>query len=179
MYSLTWLPDVLRKAGLTVKEAPGWQNRGHGDMGTVQGVLCHHTACHRGTADMPSEHVVTEGRPDLQGPLCHLLLGRQGDYEVIAAGKAWHAGAGHWQSVTEGNTHLVGIEAENAGDGEPWPAAQLDAYQRGCAAILKHVGANASMCVGHKEWCIPKGRKIDPLGIDMVAFRNRVAELMK
>jgi hypothetical protein len=39
-YSLTWLPEVLRDAGLEVLEVAGWQTRGHGDMGKVQGVLC-------------------------------------------------------------------------------------------------------------------------------------------
>jgi hypothetical protein len=36
-FSLLWLPDVLRAAGLQVIEVPGWQNRGHGDEGEVLG----------------------------------------------------------------------------------------------------------------------------------------------
>jgi hypothetical protein len=42
-FSTRWLPQVLRDAGLEVLEHGGWQNRGHGDMGAVQGVRCHHT----------------------------------------------------------------------------------------------------------------------------------------
>lgn len=36
-YGLTWLPGVLRDARLEVLEHPGWQTRGHGDMGEIRG----------------------------------------------------------------------------------------------------------------------------------------------
>lgn len=174
-YKLAWLADVLRAGGLTVKEAPGWKRAGHGDAGDTLGIICHHTACGHGTADMPSEAVVEHGRPGLAGPLCHLLLGRQGDIECIAAGLAWHAGPGSWKGVTAGNTHFIGIEAENAGDGsDPWPQVQLDAYHKMCAVLLKHIGRNVDWCIGHKEWT---PRKIDP-ALDMNVFRAAVAKLM-
>ncbi|WLA68065.1 hypothetical protein [Bradyrhizobium diazoefficiens] len=35
-YSLTWLPGVLHDARLEVLEQPGWQTRGHGDMGEAR-----------------------------------------------------------------------------------------------------------------------------------------------
>jgi len=60
---------------------------------------------------------------------------------------------------------------------EPWPALQLDAYERGVAAILSHVGADSVMAVGHKEWALPKGRKTDPT-FDMVEFREDVEAIM-
>src|SRR6266446_2774806 len=182
-YSLLWLPKVLTDAGLTVIEVPGWQNRGHGDEGKVLGVLCHHT-CGPLHGDLPDLNVLIDGRPDLGGPLCNLGLGRSGTFYTIAAGKGWHAGRGQWQGITDGNAHFVGIEAENIGtsnaDGspkEPWPAVQMDAYKRGCAAILRHVGAQPIMCAGHKEYALPHGRKDDP-NFDMNAFRNDVAALM-
>jgi len=182
-FSLLWLPQVLKDAGLKVIEVPGWQNRGHGDEGAVLGVLCHHT-CGPLHGDLPDLNVLIDGRPDLGGPLCNLGLGRSGAFYIIAAGKGWHAGRGQWQGITDGNAHFVGIEAENIGtsnaDGspkEPWPAIQMDAYKRGCAAILKHVGAKPIMCAGHKEYALPHGRKDDP-NFDMNAFRNDVAALM-
>lgn len=170
-YALIWLPDVLRAAGLTVSEVDGWQTRGHGDMGFVKGVLCHHTAGPL-TGNMPSLNTVINGRPDLAGPLCNLALGRDGTYYVVAAGKAWHAGAGSWQGVTDGNGQLIGIEAENTGlPNDPWPVVQMDAYVKGCVALIRHLGAHSNMVIGHKEWA-PK-RKTDP-SFDMVAFRLRV-----
>jgi peptidoglycan hydrolase-like protein with peptidoglycan-binding domain len=34
------------------------------------------------------------------------------------------------------------------------------------------------MVAGHKEYCLPKGRKIDPAGINMVDFRLKVAQVI-
>lgn len=181
MYSLTWLPDVLRAAGLTVIEEPGWQTRGHGDMSAhPQGVLCHHTACAKSGADIPSLETVIHGRPDLSGPLCNLLLGRRGIYHMIAAGRAYHAGKGDMEGIPEntGNTFLIGIEAENDGlPDEAWAEPELEAYAKGCAAILKHLKLGAERCVGHREYATPHGRKVDP-SFDLNAFRLRVAAIM-
>jgi len=180
-FSLLWLPGVLRAWGLTVNEVPGWQNRGHGDEGQVLGVLCHHT-CGPLHGDLPDIHVLVDGRPDLGGPLCNVGLGRSGQYWMIAAGKGWHAGAGVWQGVHDGNAHFIGIEAENTGEttgtrADTWPEVQMDAYKRGCAAILTHINASAIMCAGHKEYATPHGRKNDP-NFDMVKFREDVRALM-
>lgn len=181
-YSLLWLPGVLRAAGLTVVEVPGWQNRGHGDEGKVLGILCHHT-CGPLHGDLPDLNVLIDGRPDLGGPLCNLGLGRTGHFFMIAAGKGWHAGRGLWQGVTDGNAHFIGIEAENTGEtkgarADTWPQVQMDAYKLGCAAILKHIGAGVTMCAGHKEYALPHGRKDDP-DFDMVKFRDDVAKIME
>lgn len=173
-YSLTWLPEVLEKAGLKVAEAPGWRTRGRGDMGVVRGVMCHHTV-NGNPGNMPSLNLLINGRKDLPGPLSQLGLGRDGCYYVIAAGRANHAGAGKWESVTLGNSSFIGIEAEHSGNpADPWPAAQKDAYARGVAALLKKIGAQANMCCGHKEYALPAGRKPDPC-FDMPAFRSEVA----
>jgi peptidoglycan hydrolase-like protein with peptidoglycan-binding domain len=171
-YSLTWLPDVLLGAGLKVALVPGWQSRGRREMGSVQGVLCHHTAGPT-AGNMPTLTTLIEGRSDLAGPLAQLGLGRDGTYYVVAAGLCNHAGPGAWKGITEGNVHLIGIEAENTGlPGDKWPDVQLDAYRRGVAAILRHVGQGADSCVGHKEWA--PNRKTDPT-FPMDEFRAEVA----
>jgi peptidoglycan hydrolase-like protein with peptidoglycan-binding domain len=180
-FSLTWLPRVLLDAGLRVAEVPDWQTRGRDDVGVVKGVMCHHTAGPR-TGNMPSLGVVVNGRPDLQGPLSQLCLGRDGTFFVVAAGRCNHAGAGNWQGVTLGNSSFIGIEAENTGqlagpNADPWPAVQLDAYRRGVAAILTKIKANAIMCCGHLEFALPPGRKADP-SFDMEQFRRHVAAIM-
>lgn len=176
-YSLTWLPEVLRNAGLKVAVVPGWESRGRAEMGTVLGVLCHTTVGPR-SGNMPSLTTLIEGRNDLPGPLAQLGLGRDGTYYVIAAGRCNHAGAGSWQGISTGNTNFIGIEAENTGRGDdPWPDIQLDAYRRGVAAVLKHAGRGAQACAGHKEYALPKGRKSDP-DFEMAAFRESVAALL-
>lgn len=179
IFSLTWLPEVLETAGLKVALVDGWANRGRGAMApTVVGVMCHHTAGPE-TGNMPSLHTLTVGRSDLPGPLAQLGLGRDGTYYVIAAGRCNHAGAGEWQGLNSGNSSFIGIEAENAGTAAdlPWPAVQMDSYQRGVAAILQHIGRGVAFCAGHKEYALPTGRKDDPR-FDMDAFRAAVAAIM-
>lgn len=182
---LTWLADVLRSAGLGVREIPGWQTRGHGGfadrgVGGVLGVLCHHTA---GPAAglYPSEKVVVEGRPGLAGPLCNLGLDRAGTWIVVAAGQAWHAGSGSlpWCPAGQGNSRLIGVEAESTGTTAPngdWTPAQRQSYPRGVAALLAHLQLSPSRAAGHKEWA--PGRKIDPAFLDMDQFRADVAHWM-
>lgn len=177
-YSASWLAGALRAAGCKTVELAGWQTRGRAEMGPVKGVLCHHTAGSR-NGNAPSLNLIVNGRPDLPGPLSHLHLARDGTFTVIAAGRCNHAGPGDWHGVTTGNSNFIGIEAENAGDGtDPWPPVQTEAYARGVAAILKHIGAPVIMCAGHKEYAQPHGRKIDP-SFDMVAFREKVAAFMQ
>jgi peptidoglycan hydrolase-like protein with peptidoglycan-binding domain len=184
-HSLTWLPDVLKIAGLKVSLVDGWENRGRRDVGRIFGVICHHTAGPR-SGNMPSLNVLVNGRSDLPGPLAQLGLARDGTYFVIAAGRANHAGRGIWRGVANGNSNFIGIEAENTGlsNDRPWPEVQVEAYHRGVAAILKHIGQTSDFCAGHKEYALPTGRKSDPafnpsaMPIDMVAFRSSVAAIM-
>lgn len=165
-----WLADVLRDAGLDVIEHEGWRDRGHGDFRDLRGVLCHHTAG-GGKNDW---RIVQDGRADLPGPLAQLVLERDGSFRVIAAGVCWHAGRGSWPGwpTDNANYHVIGIEAVSRGDGSDWTPAQLDAYKRGCAAILARIGRDSSDCVAHREYS--SEGKIDPAGIDMVAFRRDV-----
>lgn len=178
-YSLTWLPEVLEAAGLKVALVPGWLERGHGDMGFVKGVICHHTATPGTSGNMPTLNTLVQGRSDLPGPLAQLGLGRDGTYYVVAAGKCYHAGAGSWQGLTNGNTNFIGIEAENWGRRQdlPWARVQMEAYQRGVAAILRHVGRDARYCAAHREYALPIGRKPDPC-FDMAIFRTAVGAIL-
>lgn len=181
-FSLTWLPEVLKAAGLKVSEVDGWQNRGLGDVGSIFGIICHHTGVKNPTKlNMPTLKSLRDGRkaepglPALPGPLAQLGLGRDGTYFIVAAGRAAHAGKGVFRGVS-GNLRFIGIEAENPGTAsEPLPDVQVDAYQRGVAAILKHLQKDSSFCIGHKEYA--PGRKDDP-NLDMDQFRSAVAAII-
>lgn len=164
-----WIPDKLREYGLKVVEIDGWKTRGDDNL-TPKGLVCHHTASTAG-ADHPALGICINGRSDLPGPLCQVLLSRNGTCYVVASGVANHAGSGGWKGLS-GNSQVLGIEAENNGLGEPWN--NYDQYIA-CAAALQD-GANFStdyIC-GHKEWTT---RKIDPYGIDMNEFRRDVKEI--
>jgi peptidoglycan hydrolase-like protein with peptidoglycan-binding domain len=171
---LLWLPDTLRAAGLRVAMCDGWETRGGDPPGPMAGVMLHHTAGPK-TGNMPSLGVIRDGRPDLKGPLSQLGLGRDGTYYVVASGKANHAGKGEWNGIGNGNQRMIGIEAENTGylsgpKADPWPDVQMDAYLRGVAAILLHLGLSPASCCGHKEYATPRGRKTDPT-FDLTRFR--------
>lgn len=181
-FSLTWLPKVLTDAGLKVSLVPGWENRGLGDVGSIFGVICHHTGVRNPKQlNMPTLNSLINGRKAepglaaLPGPLAQLGLGRDGTYFVIAAGRAAHAGKGSFMGIS-GNLRFIGIEAESAGTpNEPWPQIELEAYHRGVAAILTHLGKDSTFCVGHKEYA--PGRKDDP-NLNMKDFRSAVAAIM-
>lgn len=130
IFSLTWLPGVLKEAGVKVALVDGWESRGRGDVRATAGVMCHHTGGPR-AGNMPSLNTLIKGRSDLSGPLAQLGLGRDGTYYVIAAGKCNHAGDGVWKEIATGNTNFIGIEGENTGlSTDPWPEVQMDAYRR-------------------------------------------------
>ena len=162
MPNLLWMPQVLVKGGVPCAEQPGWKTRGRAAFGEFKGVMIHHTAGPiRGNA--PSLGVVTDGRSDLPGPLCNLLQGRDGTFYCVASGRANHAGAGTWHGITSGNSTTIGIECENTGvANDPWPEVQVQRLAQGVALLLDYGQLPTIMCVGHKEFALPKGRKIDP-----------------
>lgn len=142
-------------------------------MDPIGGVICHHTASAAGSGECPSLGIVVKGRPAsgknpaLPGPLAQVLLGRSGACYVVASGKANHAGTGSYPTIPTnegGNAHLIGIEAENSGLGEPWTMGQMAAYVLLCATLAHTVDIPYSQVVAHYEWRKPVGEKIDPAG---------------
>ena len=162
---VTFLPDVLHDAGLVVQELTGWAGRGVPLM-RVDAVICHATITGRHVPDVNVAGILRDGCKDLPGPLCQLGLDRGGRWWVVADGKGNHNGHGLYANQT------IGVEAFNDGT-EPWPAIQLDSYQRGVAAICRRLDLPVERVLAHRE--SDPGRKSDPSGIDMDAFRRRVA----
>lgn len=174
---LLWLAEDCRAAGLKVVEIPGWQARGAAFPAIPNTIVCHHTATPKSAkGDLPTQKILIEGRPDLPGPLCQVGLGRNGTVYIVASGKANHAGKGAWNGVNQ-SVRTVGIEAENPGDGTPWPQKQYDAYVQLVAVLVRSLGTTFEHVCGHKEWALPRGRKTDPT-LDMAAFRSRVCSLL-
>lgn len=172
---MTGLARVARKTGYPVVEVSGWKRRGHGPQPAVKTIVAHHTAGAR-TGNYPSLRVVRDGRAGLPGPLSHYGIGRDGTIYVIAAGRSWHTGRTF--QTSQNNNNAIGIEAENTGTGQTWPAAQLDSYVKLCKALIDEFKLPVSAVQGHKEIASPRGRKIDPNfsnpSISMTQFRNAV-----
>lgn len=171
----TGLARVARKTGYPVVETEGWKTRGQGQMGAITTIVAHHTAGPK-AGNAPSLGVVTHGRAGLRGALAHYVLGRDGTIYVVAAGLTWHAGK--VRKTSYGNTHAIGIEAENTGLGESWSTAQLDSYVKLCRALVDEFKLSPNDVRGHKEVCSPVGRKPDPnfssIGLSMDEFRAAV-----
>ncbi|MCK2242795.1 MULTISPECIES: N-acetylmuramoyl-L-alanine amidase [unclassified Crossiella] len=172
---------MLRGAGLKVSEVNGWRTRGADGMRDLRGVLLHHTAGPR-AGNYPSLGTVLNGNSYTPGPLAQLGLGRDGTWLVIASGLANHAGEGDWPGLPKSNAnpYMIGVEAESAGERPyDWTAAQIEAYPRGVAALLRHIGRGSEWAIAHKEWARNRveRKKIDPAGWpgDISGFRASVA----
>lgn len=176
-FYIPWLVDAARLTGYPVIDVPGRASRGHGGMRVVEVVTDHHTA-NPNRANYPSLGIVRDGRADLAGPLAHLGLARDGTIYVIASGLCYHAGASRWAGFNDLNDEAIGIEAESAGTYDDWTSAQKDCYPRLNAALLYYMHRGADRLCGHKECCLPAGRKIDPGFTNMQAVRDKVAWLL-
>ncbi|MBT2505166.1 N-acetylmuramoyl-L-alanine amidase [Streptomyces sp. ISL-98] len=182
---------LLRAEGLTVVEVGRWQNhnRNHkGPWGPVHGVMIHHTVT-KGTD--ATVRICRDGYTALPGPLCHVVIDKQGTIHLVGYGRANHAGLGDsdvLQAVitetpalprddeadTDGNRHFYGFECENLGDGQdPWPTVQLEAIEKATAAICRYHGWGPRSVIGHLEW---QPGKVDPRGFTMDAMRDQIAD---
>ncbi|MET0323867.1 MAG: N-acetylmuramoyl-L-alanine amidase [Ilumatobacteraceae bacterium] len=164
---LTDLADVLRGAGLAVKEVDGWTTRARDSGGYRQegpvAIIVHHTA----------SGAKKDGDPDVQEqtftcsvrPMANLYLDRKGQFWVMAAGATNTNGKGGPLGplpLDSANSRVIGIEAGNNGIGEPWPEAMQDAYVAGVAALADQYAIPTARVYAHFEWA--PGRKIDPAG---------------
>lgn len=174
----TFLPDVLKAFGCSVDILDGAFDRGHGDFGAIKGIIVHHIGSNKYAPYNIAHH------PEL-GLCAQLHLSREGKYTLCGVGVAYHAGRGSypgWQT-NNANWEAIGIEAESNGT-DPWPAAEMDAYYRGCAAILWFLGKRATTqtLLSHWEYSRAAQGKWDPGAgngvsgavMEMNSFRDRV-----
>lgn len=151
----------LKHWGLDVQKVPGWQQRGHEGIWLPRAVFDHHTASSRLAGNIPALSIVTNGRPDLPGPLCNFLVGRDGLVVIVAAGRCYHAGEGgplKGLPKDNANSYAFGIEIENDGVGEHYSRACLHSVVVLNAVLLRRVNRGAYFAICHKEWT---PRKID------------------
>ena len=151
----TWLLPVLRDVGLDVKTVSGWESRGRprstGEF-DPRAILTHHTGA-KGAGAHPSLGIVTRGRSDLPGPLCHVLTARTGVVWLVAAGRANHAGVAKKSGPVpagDGNAELIGNEVDTSGFQE-MPQVQRDAAVLVAAAVLRHLDQGPTWARLHAE----------------------------
>lgn len=171
---ITWVPAVLRAAGITVVEHAGWETRGLSPAARrfePSRLVWHHDASAKGDSPGVPAFMIS----NFETAAAQLWVDRQGRWHIIASGRAPHAG-----EVLPGmpdNETSIGIETDHT-SGEDWPPALLSSLRRGSAAILNHMGVGAVEGLHfHKTICAPKGRKTDPDGLYLAANRVKVAAL--
>lgn len=170
---ITWVPAVLRAAGLTVVEHDGWKARGLSTTRsfTPRALVWHHDASPKGDSPgVPAYMIRNYERAGAQ-----LWVDRQGRWHIIASGRAAHAGKTLPGMPT--NETSIGIETDHT-TGEDWPPALLASLRKGSAALLNHLAVTASAGLHfHKTICDPPGRKVDPDGLTLTKERSVVTGL--
>lgn len=167
------IADRLRAEHLTVVEVDGWQTRGSADF-NPRGSVDHHTAGAK-TGNAPSLGICINGRADLPGPLCNVLIGRNNVCYLIAAGRANHAGKGGWRGLA-GNSSVYGIERENVGTtAEPWTADQTATAARAHAALIRGCpNPMPELVMEHKEWAPQRKSDAHTITGDQMRFLVRM-----
>lgn len=91
----------------------------------------------------------------------HYLIGRDGHvFQMVdEAQRAWHAGAGAWGSVTDVNSHSIGIELDNTG-AQPFAEPQMAALEALLPGILSRWAIPAARVIAHSD--MAPTRKCDP-----------------
>ena len=182
-YTATQLRRALRKSGLNVAYAEGWDSKEIDPFGVspYAGVMMHHTANGGAKGNNPSLYWQIR---NTYYPVraAHCNIGRDGLVTIIAARGSYHAGATtlpaggiqlgkYWVSGSHGNRATFGIEIESKGtnpttkakvtDVDGYTPEQIKAATILAATICELMGVNASCVLNHADWA--PGRKNDTL----------------
>jgi N-acetyl-anhydromuramyl-L-alanine amidase AmpD len=96
------------------------------------------------------------------GPVsAHYLIGRDGRiYQLVAdEERAWHAGPGHWGTITDVNSASIGIELDNDGHAS-FPPPQIDSLLRLLGDLTTRLRIPRTQIVAHADFA--PTRKDDP-----------------
>ncbi len=96
------------------------------------------------------------------GPVsAHYLIGRDGKrFQLVAdEQRAWHAGGGHWGTITDVNSVSIGIELDNDGEAE-FPDAQIASLITLLGDLCERHSIPRTQIVAHADFA--PTRKQDP-----------------
>ena len=183
---LTDLADILRKAGVSVKEmtytrgpynGKTWKRVGFNNRGLTEfrGVMWHHDASPFGDSPGALDWCMYM---DI-APAAAAWIDRKGVWYLYAAGLSNHAGVGSSELAPNntGNQYYYGIETDHT-YGEAWSQPQLDSLRVGTAAIMRTYKLDPAKALEFHKTYSP-GRKNDPDGVDLGDERRTVAAIMR
>lgn len=96
------------------------------------------------------------------GPVsAHYLVGDDGHiYQLVDdLDRAWHAGGGHWGTISDVNNASIGIEIDNDGE-EPFTEPQIAAVIRLLGDLTQRLGIPPAAVIAHAD--MAPMRKRDP-----------------
>ncbi len=108
------------------------------------------------------QSLVTLRTANSGGPVSsHYLVGDDGRiYQLVDdLDRAWHAGPGHWGTITDLNNASIGIEIDNDGS-EPFTEAQIDALIRLLGDLTERLRIPPTQVIAHAD--LAPARKRDP-----------------
>jgi len=91
----------------------------------------------------------------------HYLIGADGRrYQLVSDDRrAWHAGAGHWGTISDVNSASIGIELDNDGH-VPFAQPQIDSLILLLDDLCRRHNIPRTAIIGHED--MAPGRKVDP-----------------
>lgn len=105
----------------------------------------------------------------------HIMIGRTGNVFSIVHpdNRAWHAGVSSFEGRSNVNDFSIGVCLSNKNDGtEAYPASQIQSAAKVCRLLVAHYDIPIARITTHAA--ISPGRKTDPLGFDLEAFKTLV-----
>jgi len=166
---LTDLADVLRRAGLRVIEQDGWQKRARSSGGYSDSrpwcVMWHHTASGANASASSDASYMSYGSENK--PVANLMIARNGEVWVLAAGATNTNGKGNSRRFSKGtvpadsmNSYAVGMEIQNTGVGQAYSVECINAAFGASLAVCAAYGLAPDDVDCHHTYA--PGRKIDP-----------------
>lgn len=172
--------DLLRSWGFTVHEAARWKTRDAASGRTyLPGRLYveHLDASSKLSGNWGALNYILSNR------LANIVVARDGQITLCAAGPQNHAGVGSRPSLGDvpangANWNSLGNEVANSGSEAYDPRCTLAIIATEAAwAIVSGRVDELERIIGHKEWADPPGRKTDP-SLDMNTRRRQVGEYL-
>lgn len=104
-------------------------------------------------------------RDPTQEVSCHYLIAENGEmFSLVSENmRAWHAGRGSWNGLTDINSLSIGIELANPGPDDgfpPFPEPQMARLESILVEVLDRWNIHPARVIGHSD--MAPGRKIDP-----------------
>ena len=134
-----------------------WVRSPNQDMRRPVLIVLHFTQQHSAQESLDTLRTRNSG-----GPVsANYLIGGDGHiYQLVSdERRAWHAGSGHWGTITDVNSASIGIELDNDGQ-SPFAPAQIASLLRLLDDLTTRLHIPRTQIIGHQD--LAPARKPDP-----------------